>query len=884
MSREDALPSERKAGTICETVHWWAERKPDAPAFIAEDRSPLTYSALAELMVCFGNALNGSGLGRGDRIGVVHSGGAAMASTLLGVASSATAVPLVPDCTVGEFAIHLHDRKVKALIVEAGLDTPARAAAERLKIPVLEVETADKSVAGSVRLRPSPAQTAHCPGPTAPEDHMLVLATSGTTTHSKIVLLRHRTVMLGSMILANHVGSREDDRSLILQPLVYAAGLFNLCSSLYVGGSAIFLPRFDVVTFFRYLETLGPTWYTGSYTFHHSIYAHASDFEDRIRRSRLRFIYTTSGHLDHQIADGIEKLFGAPVIETYAATEVGWISANPMPPQKRKRGTVGRPSVQEVAIMGQGERFLPTGERGEVVVRGDTVFDGYENDPAATEAAFVDGWYRTGDEGFFDEEGYLTLTGRISETINRGGEKIAPGEVDEALLRHPEVGEATTFPIPHATLGEEVAAAVVLARGASVTDQELVRFLRRRLSGFKVPRRILFTDAIPRSASGKVQRRELHKAFDLDFTAPASAKAAPDDRPPTALEVQLQRIWADSLGLERVGLHDNFFLLGGDSLQAVELFLRVEEELGHRLPRSSLFEAGTVAEMAKSIEAGAPPRCVVPIQPKGKRPPFFCVDDGIGEVLIFGDLARHLGEDQPFYGLQLADLDRDRAPLTRIEVLAAHYIGELRKVQPAGPYYLGGHSFGGRVAYVMAQQLRAAGQEVGLLALIDTYSSVGRRRLGLRQRLARHCERIVEMGVPAYAAFVIRSRTMRAYMPLRSKLASATWRYFESRSRPVPHVLRHGEPIAVEVIRREYRPRPYDGSAVLFKAELDRWSHPDMHDGWQRLINGGLEVRPIPGSHYTCLKEPNVRTLAAELAQCLEQQQAGNGDAEPLPA
>ena len=194
-----------------------------------------------------------------------------------------------------------------------------------------------------------------------------------------------------------------------------------------------------MATFFRYLEALVPTWYTGSHTFQHSIYAHASNFEEAIRRSHLRFIRTSSGFLESQIADGIEQLFGVPVIEAYSTTETGRISGNPLPPRMRKRGTVGLPVLQEVAIMSTNGRFLPPAERGEVVVRGDQIFDGYEKNPTANENAFVDGWYRTGDEGFFDEDGYLTLTGRITETINRGGEKITPTEVDDALLRHPDV-------------------------------------------------------------------------------------------------------------------------------------------------------------------------------------------------------------------------------------------------------------------------------------------------------------------------------------------------------------------------------------------------------------------------------------------------------------
>jgi acyl-CoA synthetase (AMP-forming)/AMP-acid ligase II/thioesterase domain-containing protein/acyl carrier protein len=874
MQRGKVMLTEREPGTICETVQLWADRRPDAPAFIAEDRSPLTYGGLSELMVRFGRTLNDSGFGRGDRLGIVHSGGAAMASTVLGVASCATAVPLVPSYTVGEFAIHLHDRNVKGLIVEAGMETPARAAAERLGLPVLEVELADESVAGNVVLRPGPKKMARQPGAATPDDFMLVLATSGTTSLSKIVPMRHLLVKFRTASTANFLELRADDRCLNLQPLVYAGGLFHLCASLLSGGSVIFLPRFDVTTFFRYLEDLRPTWYVGSYTFQHSIYAQATKLEEAKRRSRLRFIRTSSGFLDSQIVDGIEQLFGVPVIESYSTTEAGRISGNPLPPGKRKQGTVGLPVLQEVAIMAADGGFPPPAARGEVVVRGDEIFEGYENNPAATEAAFINGWYRTGDEGFFDQDGYLTLTGRITETINRGGEKIAPAEVDDALLRHPDIREATTFPIPHATLGQEVAAAVVLETGAAVSDQELTRFLRQHLADFKMPRRFLFVDSIPKSAAGKAQRRQLPKAFGLDGMAAARVTASEDDRPATPLEDRLRRIWAESLGLERVGLHDNFFLLGGDSLQAVELFLRVEEVLGHRLPRSSLFEAGTVAEMAKGIEAGAPPNCLVPIQPKGARPPFFCVHGGSGQVLNFGDLARHLGEDQPFYGIQYVDQHKDQRPVARIEDMAADYLREMRKVQPAGPYYFGGYSFGGRVAYVMAQQLRAASQEVGLLALIDTYSYVGQTRFGLRKRLALHCERIVEMGVPAYGALVIRNLAMRVYMPLRLKLIPATWRYFESRNRLIPRVLRHLDPIAVDVIRRDYRVRPYDGSAVLFKAELDMFTHPDVHDGWHKLIMGGLEIRPIPGNHSTIMKEPHVSTLAAELAQCLEERQA----------
>jgi acyl carrier protein len=413
------------------------------------------------------------------------------------------------------------------------------------------------------------------------------------------------------------------------------------------------------------------------------------------------------------------------VIETYSSTEAGRIAGTPLPPVRRKPGTVGLPVKDEVAILSADDRVLPPGECGEVVIRAAPIFSGYENDPAANAQCFVDGWFRTGDEGVFDADGYLTITGRIKDIINRGGEKITPSEVDGALKDHPDVVAAVTFPVPHATLGQEVAAAVVPAQGAELTDETLTRFLRGRLAPFKVPRRFVIVDEIPNGAAGKIQRRSLAEAFGLVTDSSKIRPVAIDERQPTALEGKLQRLWADALGLERVGLHEDFFMLGGDSLQAVELFLQVERQLGWRHPRSVLFEAGTVAKMAQRIEESIPSPCLVPIQPRGDRPSFFCVHDGNGQVLNYRDLSRFLGKSQPFYGIQCRGLDGEEEPFTRIDDMAAHYVREIRKVQPSGPYYLGGYSFGGRVAFVMAQHFRAAGQDVALLALFDTYSACG---------------------------------------------------------------------------------------------------------------------------------------------------------------
>ncbi|MQA65926.1 MAG: acyl-CoA synthetase, partial [Alphaproteobacteria bacterium] len=291
----------------------------------------------------------------------------------------------------------------------------------------------------------------------------------------------------------------------------------------------------------------------------------------------------------------------------------------------------------------------------------------------------------------------------IGDVINRGGEKIAPSEVDAAIKSYPDVADAMTFPIPHAALGEEVAAAVIPVPGAVFTDEILSKYLRGRLAPFKVPRRILIVDEIPKGPTGTIERRRLAAAFGLAVPSSAAGAESADDRPATPLEAKLQRIWADVLRLDHVGLDEDFFMLGGDSLQAVELFLMIEKEFGRHLPRSTLFRDGTAALMAKQIEEGMPSSCLVPIQPRGDRPPFFCVHDGYGQVLSYRDLSLLLGETQPFYGIQARGIDGEEEPFVRIENMAAHYVTEIRKVQPEGPYYIGGHSFGGRVAYVMAQ-------------------------------------------------------------------------------------------------------------------------------------------------------------------------------------
>jgi acyl-CoA synthetase (AMP-forming)/AMP-acid ligase II/thioesterase domain-containing protein/acyl carrier protein len=861
--------------TVTDVVRRHAQVQPGAPALVAEGRESLTYGALVRQMDEIQRRLNAMGYGRGDRIAIVAPNGPMLATLVTGIMGCAVAVPMNPVLSVGEFVIYLRDQKVRAVALDAGMDSPVRAAAEQIGLPVLEVDAATAGPAGLFDIRHgAAAKPAARPGPAGPGDLALVLLTSGTTSHSKVVPITHSQLATKARRMVRFFEMTAADRCLNLMPLFHGHGLHTaLGGSLYCGGSLVTLPEFSVGAFFRLISTLGPTWYTGSYTFHHAIYAAAPQHSGECAQSRLRFIRTASGHLDNRIAEQLEKVLRAPVIETYSSTEMSVICSSPLPPGTRKKGTVGIAVGGEVAIMDPDNRLLPPGERGEVVVRSTEVFTGYENDPAANAESFVDGWFRTGDEGVFDDEGYLTLTGRIKDIINRGGEKITPSEVDGALKDHPDVADAVTFPIPHATLGQEVAAAVVPEQGADLTDEILTHFLRRRLAPFKIPRRFVIVDEIPKGPTGKVSRQGLADQLGLvTDSATARPERIEDDRPASALEAKLQRLWAEVLGLDRVGLHEDFFMLGGDSLQAVELFLRVEKELGRRLPRSVLFEAGTVAKMAERIEAEVPSSCIVPIQTKGKHPPFFCVHDGNGQVLNYRDLSRFLGDVQPFYGIQCRGLDGEEEPFTRIEEMAEYYVREIKKLQPEGPYYIGGYSFGGRVAYVMAQHMRAAGDDVALLALFDTYSAYGQQMVRTRDWFTHHLQRIKTVPparLPAYLWLRVQNLAKMIYMRLRLKSYSTAWRFYRSQGKPLPRILRRPVP-ANDMIRRSYRPQPYDGNATLFKAELYAWTHPIQHEGWKKLIRGKLDIRPVPGQHYEIMNQPHVRTVAAELADALD--------------
>jgi acyl-CoA synthetase (AMP-forming)/AMP-acid ligase II len=468
----------------------------------------VSYGALRDQVEALAETLAGAGVGRGDRIGIALPNGLPMIASFLAASMAGTAAPLNPAYKEDEFRFYLEDTAAKVLIVPPDGAEAARRAAASLDVAVLAIEM-DGS--GRVALVEGPARRAVVPA--SIHDVALVLHTSGSTGRPKRVPLEHANLSISAQNVARHYALTGDDVALCAMPLFHVHGLVaSTLATLSTGGTVVVPSRFNPLSFWRTAKAVGATWYSAVPTLHQLLLARAEKGAKPEGAERLRFIRSCSASLAPQAMHDLEAAFGAPVLEAYGMTEAAHqMASNPLPPAERKPGSVGRGTDVLISIMNPAGAHLPAGERGEVVIKGPNVITGYENNPQANATSFVDGWFRTGDQGVLDQQGYLTLVGRIKELINRGGEKISPREIDEVLLAHPKVVEAVCFGVPHPTWGEEVAAAVVL--GEPVSEAELLAFCRERLADYKRPKQIHITQTIPRTATGKIQRGVVAKAF-----------------------------------------------------------------------------------------------------------------------------------------------------------------------------------------------------------------------------------------------------------------------------------------------------------------------------------------------------------------------------------
>jgi amino acid adenylation domain-containing protein len=550
-----------------------------------------------------------------------------MATCTLAVASWCCCAPLNPAYTASELDFYLADLQPRAVIVEAGCEAPIMAVAAAHGIPIVRLHVLSEQPAGVFRLEGCSFEDRPLePRMTVPDDVALLLHTSGSTARPKLTPLTQANLCCSARNIAAALLLSPADRCLNVMPLFHIHGLVGaVLTSLSAGASVACAPGFQAPNFFEWVDHFRPTWYTAVPTIQQSILAHATRHSEPVHRTSLRFIRSCSSPLAPKLMADLEAAFSVPVIEAYGMTEASHqMAINPLPPRARKPGSVGQAAGCEIAIMDPTGAPLPAGVTGEVMVRGANVTRGYVNNPDANRVSFFNGWFRTGDQGFLDGDGYLFLTGRTKEIINRGGEKISPREIDEVLLDHPAVAQAIAFSLPSQQLGEEVGAAVVLRENASATETEIQEFAAKRLADFKVPRRVVFLRELPKGPTGKPQRIGLAARLKLDEPASAPVSAAgPSTRPLTPVESRLAAIWRDLLRIERAELEDDFFDLGGDSMLGAQLIVRVRDEFGVELPMFRLFNSSRLAALTQWIESA--PRTAsdssAPIRPAPRDAP-----------------------------------------------------------------------------------------------------------------------------------------------------------------------------------------------------------------------------------------------------------------------
>lgn len=584
-----------------------AAQFPARPALSAPGNPPrpaLNYADLYAQTVQVQRALNRLGIGRGDRVAIVLPNGPEMAAAFLGVAACAACAPLNPAYRSEEFEFYLDDLDAQAVILLAGQDSPARRVAAARGIATIDLLPTSDGPAGAFHLRTGSLAPLRPidkrGGPAAPSDLALVLHTSGTTSRPKMVALSGANLCASAEHIRQTLALTGTDRCLNVMPLFHIHGLMAcLLASLAAGASVCCTPGFEAARFFAWLEEARPTWYSAVPTMHQSVLGQAESHAASLQAARLRFVRSSSASLPPQVMAALEAAFQAPVIEAYGMTEAAHqMASNPLPPGQRKPGSVGLPAGPQIAILDPGGAALPAGQVGEIAIRGPNVTPGYLNNPAANQGAFPNGWFRTGDQGYFDPDGYLFITGRLKEMINRGGEKVTPREVDEALMDHPAVAQAVTFAVRHPTLGEDVAAAVTLKPGAVATPRAIRQFALERLAAHKAPSQVIILDQIPKGPTGKLQRiglgDKLADRLRPEFSAPRGQ-----------IETLLAGLWQSLLpDGGPFSADDNFFLCGGDSLLALALLARIRDVFEIDLPVGSIFQDPTIREQAARIEAG----------------------------------------------------------------------------------------------------------------------------------------------------------------------------------------------------------------------------------------------------------------------------------------
>lgn len=857
---------------VLQLAHWGANQ-PDVPALLIPGGESLTYAAVLRWASPARAALHDAGLRAGQAAAVVMQPGAESILACLAITWESACAPLHPELTQDEYQVCLSRLGATMLVIPGSADSPALAAARSLGIRVLRMKRGAGSTPAEFSLEAghngSAAKTAR------QTDAALLMFTSSTSGNPKLAPITRANLTARLAYDARALGLGRNDRYLSLMPLYHLHGLSAVLTQLAAGGSVVCAPGFDPATFLSCWTEFRPTWFSAGVPLLEAVAAMGTAGRDCFASAPPRFIRVTGGTPDSALLDALQASFAAPVLNGYGLTESGSTARATI--ARTKPGSVGTSVGTEIAVADSFGTILAPDQEGEILLRGPAVISGYLDDEEANRRAFRQGWFHTGDLGRLDAEGFLYITGRLKEIINRGGEKILPEEIDRVLASHPGVKEAAAFAVPHRTLGEDVAAAVAPRAGMVLSEADLRRHCAGRLAPFKIPRVFVFVEAIPRAASGKPKRATL--ASEYGTPEPAMSAAA---SPANDIEQRLIGIWSLILANPRITVHDDFIRLGGDSLSAAIMLTEADREFhtgGKLLARAEFFEQPTVATLARIVlecgacgEAEGPERQgILAFQPQGERVPMFCFpgwrgqEGGAATPYYLRNLARSLGQEQPFYVVSAA-IPQSGAPPRRVEETARACVEAIRSVRPRGPYILAGHCLGAVVAFEAAQQLVSGGEQVRQLFLFDAMAPGYPKITGQWTKYSAELHRMLrEPDVREawqHAHSVVRLITQRLAGGLRRSAARFGWSNLSN-----AQVLNSRKGIALW----EYLPRPCSVPMVHFLAADQIMSRvlEDPRYGWRDVAAAGIEFRSVAGDHDTMFSAGNTAELSGQLHSCL---------------
>ncbi len=830
-----------------------AESAPGNLALICGDRR-INYGDFNARANQLAHYLRTRGVGPNVKVGVCLRPDIDFAIAILAVMKAGGAcVPLDPTYPKERLAYMLEDAQAPVLITQHHgpvSDLPA-------SCEVLLLEEKREAISALPKSNPE--------NHTTPHDFAYVIYTSGSTGTPRGVLLPHLGLANYLSVMARRYEMGAGDRMLQFCSVSFDIAIEELFTTWISGATLVLRDQMPLAVpeFLQWIDAQGitildlPTAYWHEWVHHFAELRHPAP-------AKLRLVVVGGEKATSKACAAWAKNIGGKVrwINTYGPTEAS-ISVTAYEPNFSAGDSIpenipiGRPIANcRIYILGPDLKPVPVGTAAELHIGGVCVAAGYHNRPDMTAQKFIPDpfspdpnarLYKTGDMARFLPSGDIEFLGRGDDQVKIRGFRIELGEIETVLRKYPGLREIAVIAREDAPGDKRLVAYLVPEKGKQVAAAELRRYMQEHLPEYMVPSSFVTLDAMPLTPNGKINRRGL-PAPAVETTATDLAKAA------DALQVRLVKIWEDVLGKKPIGIHDNFFELGGHSLLAARLMHRIGQSLGKTLPLAMLFESPTVEQLAAALKQDGWAHhwsSLVPIQPSGSQPPFFVVHGVGGNVLGFHELGQRLAPDYPLYGLQSQGLDGKQPCLKTIPDMARHYIGNIRSVQPQGPYFVGGFSLGGLIAYEMAQQLRAQGEEVGLLVLFDTYPG---------------------NPEPVSAAGFMKLLLTPSWQHWAHDLPKKVHKRIKRslRSRNVPQFLRDVRS-SNSAAAETYVLQPYAGRATLIRAaEKSLRSAGDPHAAWNGLVNN-LEVREMPGDHYDMLVAPQVDRLAECLKVCVDQ-------------